>query len=565
MCRLGRFLFFSTFLLGAISYRSYKRASVSEVQTVKEAPLICVESLEITPIDRMFRQIEVIVNKHSVNVGWLEEIVKRWKKGQKDFSLRLLLRIAVLFNVNPSVLLSSEDLESQVELYNFRAYLASDEDVHGLFLSVNHHLQNVIRSSGLTVSQIAERSGLSLQSLTQISTGHVPNFLRLSSLLETLNIDLIDFFKNMESSSNFSIQTFRSHFSSHWRDSSWENQQLQWIKKRVLHVIELAGIKQTIKKTLGIDVFLIHQRDLLFSSLLKLSNMVHISMSVFFNPDIQLSHDDINPEDIRKESLSKENTQKAYKVLVYLIKIKMMELRLSLKELAIKSGVKFETLRSILLRSTREDLSYLNLLKIVSKGFEMRLADFFVGFEELGEQFDHIDFNISLPEVFSYEDQKAQDTLTHLENRAIELINLTGISSWRIRAITGSRSINSQITRTTVAVFLRFVHIFGITFPQFAGNEDLKSLVDPDQLNLEKLPASVITNALMTLSSNIQRKLTDNRMSLSDLQIRMGAFRLMELNPILNGSNHTTIRKAVEVSQALDSDLPELFEGVSTF
>ena len=538
---------------------------MSEIQTVQKAPLACVESLGTTPIDRMFRQIEVIVNKHSINVYWLNTVLREWKKGQKKLRIRLLLRIAVLFNVNPSVLLSSEDLESQVQIYNIVAYSASYEDVYGLNLSISRHLQNIIHSSGLTVSQIAEKSGLSLPLFTEISNGHVPHFTKLLQVLGALNIDVIDFFKIVESSPEFDVQDVRSHLRAHWR-TLWENQQLQWIRQRITKVTDLSGMTRTeIKEVIGIHMSLLYERSIFFSSIVRLTNTVRINMSMFFNPEIELTSKYIKPEDIRKESLSREDIQKSYKVLIYLMKVKMVELGLPLKELAIKSGINLQTLKSILLSPAREDLNYLNLLKIVSKGFEMRLTDFLLGFEEYIEQFDHIDFDISLPEATTYKSQGVQDTLKHLESRATELINLTGISPWRIKHLTGRQNINSQIDFVRIAALLRFVHISGITFPQFAGNEDLRSLINPDHLNLERLPESVVTNALATLSSNIQRKLTDNRMSLSDLQIRMGAFRLTELNPILNGSLTVTTRKAVEVAQELDSDLPELFEGVSTF
>ena len=555
-------LSFSTISYSATHHSIYKTGFGIQENTTS---LSCSPEILEAPIDRMFRQIKVIIDKHSIEVVWLDQALRRWKRDQRNLSIQLLLRIAILFNVNPSVLLSSETLESQVQIYNFKAYLASSEDVRELLLSVNQHLQNVIHSSGLTLSQFAIKSKLSLQLLAQISTGHVPNLFKLSQILEPSDIDIVDFFRNVESSSNFSIQDFRSHFVYHWKVSTWENQQLQWIRQRVKHVTDLAKITPTVREMIGIDMLLLHQHSLLFSSLFKLSDLVHIKMNIFLNPEITLNSKHIKPENVKKQSLLKEDIQKAYKVLIYLIKLKMVELELSIQELAIRSGINFQTLRSILSKYTKEDLNYLNLLKIVVRGLDIKLADFLVDLEKYVEQFDHIDFDISLPQAFSHKSQKVQDILKHLESRATELINLTGLSVWRIKDLTGTRSINSQIDRVTIAASLRFVHIFGITFSQFSSNDDLKYLINPERLNLERLPDPVITNALITLSDNIQSALTNASMSLSDLQIRTGVSKLIELNSILNGRKSATIRKASEVAEGLDKSLPEIFKGVSTF
>ena len=98
---MSRLLFFSIFLLSTISYGS-SELLVPEIQTIQEVPLTCVESLGATPIDRMFHQVEAIAYKNEISVPWFSRAIRRWKAGQKDFSLGLLLRIAILFHVDTS-------------------------------------------------------------------------------------------------------------------------------------------------------------------------------------------------------------------------------------------------------------------------------------------------------------------------------------------------------------------------------------------------------------------------------------------------------------------------------
>ena len=505
----------------------------------------------------------MIINKHSITVGWLNDVIEAWKKGQREFSIRLLLRIAVLFNVNPSLLLSSENLESQIQLHNLRTYV-SEEDLWRLSLSINLHLQNLINQSEIAVEELAIRSSMSPRSLAEIfSLNHIPMYTKLTQILEVLNISIIDFFKGIESSTDFNIQEIQYDFRHHLI-TPWENQRLRSIRKRVKDIIGIIGIDyEKIMEITGIAVSLIDQRSFFFSSLFRLANVAHITIAALVDSEVELNSSLISSENIIDYFFSEKYLNKIHQVLIYLIKIKMVELDISLPELALKSGLKFETLKGILSK-TRRDLKYLNLVKIVEKGFEIKLADFLVDFEEYIEQFDDINFNVQLPDPI-YKSQKVQENLEHLQNRAMEVMRLTGLPTSRLRTLLRMKDLDFLKNRVTVLTLLGFVHIFGITVSQLAGDEDMESLMDPNKLNFKKLPELVITDALKALAHNIQEDLRISNISLSELQIRTGTQKLIRLNPILNGGKHTTIRKSVEVAVALDKSVAELFEGVSTF
>ena len=79
--------------------------------------------------------------------------------------------------------------------------------------------------------------------------------------------------------------------------------------------------------------------------------------------------------------------------------------------------------------------------------------------------------------------QKVQDALEHLENRALEIVRFTGIKISLIDRLIGIRNPNSQKNPKmfrTMSSLLRFIHIFGITFQQLYGDEDIKSLINPN-------------------------------------------------------------------------------------
>ena len=535
---------------------------MSEIQTVQKTPLVCVESLNAsTPINRMFRQIETIVHKNEISVPWLINAIRRWKAGQKDFSLGLLLRIAILFRVDLSVLLSSNNLESQVQLHNLnlRAYV-SDDYIWGLTLSIDRYLQSIVRASDFTLEELAKNGDFSLH-----LKGQIPLYMKLVRILKALNIDIIDFIKTLESSTDFNIHNLDNNSQVRWM-SLWENQRLRWVRQRVTEAVGLSGLTRTeIKEIIRIKMFLLYELNLFFSSFFRLTRATNIKIAMFFDPEIHLSSDHIQPENVRKQRLSEAYMNKAHRALIYLIKFNMQRLGLSIQELAIKSGININTLRNILLVSTRKDLLFLNLVKIVEKGFETELKKFFLGFEEYVESFDHFQFDIQVS-TSSHMSQTVQNALQHLENRALEIVHFTGIEisliSWLIRTRDQNSQKKPKMFRT-ISSLLRFMHIFGITFSQLYGNEDVRLLIDPNRLNLKKIPRSVVTSALTTLNGNIQRELSTSDMSLSELQIRLGVSRVAEISMIFD--ERLTVRRAFEVAEALDKELSELFEGVSTF
>ena len=459
------------------------------------------------------------------------------------------------------ILLSSNTLESQVQLHNLnlRAYV-SDDYIWGLTLSINRYLQSIVHASDFTLKELAKSGDFSLELTFQI-----PMYMKLVRILKTLSVGIIDFIKNLESSTDFNIHNLDSNSQIRWRPL-WENQRMQWIRERVRTVVDLTGMTRLkVKEISRINMSRLAQKNPFFSSLFRLTNAAHIKIAMFFDPEVHLSSDHIQPENVKEQNLSEEYINKAHRALIYLIKFNMRRLGLSIQDLAIKSGININTLRNILLVPTRKDLLSLNLVKIVERGFETELKNFFLGFEKYVEYFDHFNFDIQVS-TDTHMSQKVQDALEHLENRALEIVRFTGIKISLIDRLIGIRNPNSQKNPKmfrTMSSLLRFIHIFGITFQQFYGDEDIKSLINPNDLNLKKLSKLIIMNALTSLSENVQRKLKTTNISLSELQIRLGVNRLAELSMIFD--ERLTVRKFLEIAEVLDEEPVDFFEGVSTF
>ena len=189
---------------------------------------ICSLALQdpLSQIEQMLHQVGEILNRVQItpnNKNIVQKIrdtikdqksVKNKRKGQKNLRIKTLLQISYFLNIQPSILLTSENLASHVNLddLKFRSSLP-ESNMRALLILINRYLRKKIEDIKsdlpldldvpVTNSVLADILGVLESSIFKILYSNMlPSYLQFAQILNT-NTGVIDFFKEVESSSEF--------------------------------------------------------------------------------------------------------------------------------------------------------------------------------------------------------------------------------------------------------------------------------------------------------------------------------------------------------------------------
>lgn len=545
-------------------------------------------------LNLMFAQVENIINKvektprNQYAIRMIRDDIRKWRNGRKNFHMQTLLQIAYFFGVNPSLLLSSTNLESHIRLEDLgsRSYLPDSNTWQLLRLILSHLTQEINEyQSRLNL----ENTGLTERGEVRYSENRlrmsVPKYLQFNQLLDPIGTNFIAFFRYLESSPRF-----RTHFYVQSEDnqsvdphnkrmgSLEETQILQNVGLHIINCMNQRGIteRKSIYNLIGSGVNELEtgRHNFYISTVIKASYVTHYTLSEIINGQNSYIATEALP-DIRSEKTPERQTfiDKTKKVLVYLIKSEMRGLNISLQELSKRSGILLPTIQRYL--DTSRDIQYLNLLKIVEYGFGIPLGNFLGGqnstgfsIEELIQQFDSINFNV--PIEIRQKDEIIDAYLALITERlstAIAILNVH-FSKNQLKNLTGINNRDFQARSVSMRLLIVLAHVFNLTLLEFLTYEDLSLITS---FNTERLSREDIQKALNILSENMQTELDGVDLSLSDLHIRSGVEKLSQLNPILNGQPSSLFYRLAQICRALLQPEEDIFaplwrllEGVST-
>ena len=545
----------------------------------------------VESMDKAPTAIESITQKKN---KFIRGFISRLRNGQTNFRMETILQLAYLLKLQPSVLLSSNNWISTIDK-SIPGYFLSNTHLQQLLILINSHLKRKIENSNLANKGSNISLSISHKDFNNImSFNKVPNYSALVEILEQLNTSVEEFFQEIEQSGEF--RTIFEGTSKEQRNSyiyqSLTTEEKDTLKSMREYLISIIDQNTSIPAYKILDSLGFKRRTLSTtysnfhtSSLIATHYVMRYSISDIIGKRRLTEQQLAMLPEIRLEKTDhrKEYIDKALIALNYLIKRQIQLMGVSIYELSSKSGVLIATIYNFLER--KNSIFYLNLLKIVEKGFEVPLEHFLAGnnvmrlsLEQLIEQFDSLnldDSNIQIdsPSDTNIDNQVYNNYTAHFRNRMTEIIKAietTSIGVARSAQIFG-HYYRWKFTPSSmrISALLRIAHFFNVDLATLLiHHEDISSL---NPVNLERLPDEVIQNSLNILAQNIQNEMNTRNLTLRDLHLRSGANRSKELEPILNGQMTVTYSQLINICRALlqpNEDpfalLQRLLNGVST-
>ena len=606
---------FSIYIVFICLFIGYPVAGVqiNENEKYERCELI-LSTLQLDALNRLFLQLSSILDKVIVNITnrqaieEIRRIISGWMSRERVFSIEDLLQIAHFLDIEPSVFLSTPNLQDQVRIFVIekRSFMLNTV-LQRRLRYINQGLRNRIAdltsafsikfdNSNFSSSDLASIIGVPREELDKINSSYyVPHYLYTQQILNAGNYDdikvsIVDFFKEREKG----IRTGQD-----------KNLEQNRPRRRYIFTLEEENTLRSMGKYLvnmidqrqanhrdDIFWFLNFNRDTLktkpinfyMSSLIATHYVTRYSVPDVIAKRLLTEEDAAQLPEVRtvRDDDMKAYIDKSSIVIAYLVKSQMQHLGLSIRSLSLKAGVFYKTIYEFLRR--KKSLMYLNLLKIVEDGFEIPLEDFLAGdnvtslsLEQLIEQFDSFNFDgldILIEHiVYNNTDEVYRKYVESFNTRTSEISNTmraTNIPFKKRRAILGiDHDIWNPTPLTRLATLIRVAHFFNIDLVMLLLTyENLSSL---QAVNLERLSNEAIQINLNTLAENIQKEMEIRNLSLDDLHVQSGVNPVHDLEPILNGQMTTTYSQLLNVCRGLlqpDEDpfalLERLLNGVST-
>ena len=468
--------------------------------------LHCIDSLrnQSAHIDRMFFQFEKILDKIEVTktnkdmISFIKNKVYNWKKGQKDFRIKTLLQIFYFFNIAPSIALTSNSLEKHIDFDRLKskAY-PSEENVQKLLILINRYLRSQIEEfqtefaldlgvDNITLLELSKIMGVPYIILINIRRyNSVPTYLQMKKLLN-VGSSIIMFFEELESFEDFkTLFAKNNQLGEGFTEENSQNLGLEESQilsnqgRRIIKIVFERGLKyRSIKSLIGFQKDQIESGQINFfvTLLFKTSYVTGYPVSYLIGDEYLADDFELPDLNLENNTNKKDYIDKSKKILIYLIKHEMIHQGLSIQQLAIKTNLTKRYLRKLFKRNENINLKYLNLLKIVEKGFNIKLQDFFNGknstglvFEELINQFEAIDFDI-LKDDMTNNDENDDIVSYYTEDMTKKLSKLLEILKANYKGdieelIGGYRDYGNEnkIYSIRISKLLRITYIFNIT------------------------------------------------------------------------------------------------------
>ena len=518
--------------------------------------------------------------------------VRRLKNGKTNLQMETILQMAYILKVQPSIFLTSNNWISTIDK-SVPGHFMSDAQLQQLLILINSHLKRKIENSNLTNKGPNISLSISRRSFNNIMFfNKVPDYHLLIEILTQLNISMEEFFQEVEDTDEFHAifdKNSTEEKNSYIRQllTTEEKITLKSMGEYLISIID-QNTSTPAYKILSSLAFnrkplsTSHTNNFRISSLIATHYVMRYSISDIIGkrqlteqqlamlPEIRLAKDD-----------RQEYIDKALRALMYLIKRQMQHIGLSIRSLSLKSGVLIATIYTFFQR--KASISYLNLLKIVENGFDIPLENFLAGdnvmhlsLEQLIEQFDSLspdDLNIQVDYLndTDVDSQVYDNYVTHFKNRLTEItkaIDAASLGRFRSIQLLG-QYYKWDTPLMKISTLLITSHVFNVDLATLLIHHEDPSSLKP--VNLERLPDEIAQNSLNILAQNIQNEMDARHLTLRDLQLRSGANRLRELEPILNGKVKATYSQLINICKGLlepNEDpfvlLQRLLNGVST-
>ena len=435
------------------------------------------------------------ISSHSI----IDNAITNYNATKNDFQVSTLLKIAHYLRVKLSILLSDEDLVPYAHIDQSRPPL-SDEYIYEVERNIKIKLRDAIRKSDLTLSDLENKSGVSLSILNKIlASSFIPKYLVMKNITDVLGIDINEFLIKIV---NDVLKNMLQHHFNNNQDQQNEAAILERIGNRIKQAMFLAGfdLKTRLTEVLGVRIDNLGKVNPRFRVLLTTSYVTGINLSVLVG-DANLE-DQIDPSLARHTEMPEDYFRKARILIIYYIKKRMVELNLSIRDLAsLNSGLKQDTIRTLF--NGRQTPGYLLLSKIADT-LKTTLSDLLQNLEEDIEQFNSLDLNIEVPASNRNNiTESALNELNRWRQRIIQAVELSRIPSKRLDKEFKIRLKTFREKR--LATLFKAAHLAGITVSELLGHRDLSQLISPhrDIKAIRPLSDSQIKRKVHQFSQNI--------------------------------------------------------------
>ena len=358
--------------------RSYFRSSLPEVDT--ELIYLILDHLTITTmterisnfLDRLIHRLIDVQNTFNLpSRSIIYSVINNLPQGRPgNFQISTLLKIAHYLGINLSILLSDVDLRPYVLLDPNRPPL-SKVYISEVERMIRKELKRAIQESGLTLSDIANQTGIKLKTIQHMITTSTGKYLNLEKITAVLGININRFLVEIANK----VALRMSPFPPVEEQNPDEASSFEFIGNRIKQAMSLAGfpyLKKEIKRRLGLHIDQFGQLNPTLKVLLRTSYTTNVGLSLLVSEEELEGH--INPRTIRQTDLPEDYIEKTRQLIIYYIKRRMVELNFSLVDFVSSSHLQEVTLRALF--NGRNAPMYLSLVKIAD-GLEMSLPELF--------------------------------------------------------------------------------------------------------------------------------------------------------------------------------------------
>ena len=481
------------------------------------------------------------------------------------------------------------NLAPHIRLEGFESRtLLSDNSVEALSGAVHRVLLEKINQSGLSSEELASKSGVSKNTIQEIKTRYkTPEYFNLVSILEALDLDIVDFLKQVERQGEFVELFFAAQEETPFdvirrQREARETEIIESMARRMRFVegrlrtvitqvqMERLFTRRRINPWKGTSAT---QAGIFFSSLYKISRVSNLPLSLLTSRrplDGLIDLDSIN-----LEKVSAKEMRRVKKLLSWLLGQEIERRSMTLAEMAAKSHLPMKTIQDAL--SGKRTVMYVSLYKMVEDGLGMPLQYFLRNFKERLQLFnvDHFYHN-NLDINGVYLSKKVTDDLKRLDGRFQEALRIIVQSNMArpfqvLRSSVGIYINVGSVDKTGVKTMKRAVKIsrfLGITLKDFFSGTPLESLTDVTKLNLKQLPGEKVDEAVALIKENLSREKTRLGISTNELAIMMGVWDSEKLRPMLQGPTSTDLHRFLQLAEILspggDGDYSIFLEGVDS-
>ena len=425
-----------------------------------------------------------------------------------DIRISTLFRLSRLLGINIELLLDNAvDLRPYVTKLNDNGDF-SENELDQLGLSINRAIVKKIKESSMSLRQLSDKAGVSINFLRAIVYHQSnPDYFVLKKIAQALGTTVVKMIKHIK------LVKQDHHFNSQNSEPLEDNEKTfiedkktverRFIGNRVKQAMSLAGMdsQRAMVKMLGKS--LAGEQNITMKVLLKTSYATGVPLFVLVS-DVDLA-DYIHPARIKQEPLPDEILQKAYKLIIYYIKRRINELGIrSEGQLSIRTQISVEVIKDLF--STRGKNMYYSTLSQMAEGLAISVPDLLKDLERDIEQFDQIDRDV---EIFTsyFNHEKIKSDLEYLETRIKEVVQLSGLSNYTIRELTGWRPsrIDNPNNSIRIATLFKISRLSNIHIAHLIGHQDLSSMITSDTLERSKASNQKIQNFLLRLKNQIKK------------------------------------------------------------